>query len=303
MIEISLRNLLYFLPQYIIASLVAAMVFNLLRKSRPSERFLNFLWAKDNDRVSNRSFALYSSDLSEEKERGSFFSLELEDRDVGGIKKRFQSNGLSCPVTYQGRSMSGIILLSRLYNSDPESIYEKSTSYVDYTKFQKLSVYDNELIFDAYSSIFSISIWGGILLLLTPYSRLYFFLPHFSTSTNLLVSIILGITIFESSISNIVFHVGNSKKWIFRIELIVFAFVTLSLLTPSMSWVRNYDFVGVFEVYLIILIMVLLITYLIFQLSNKRSVFLLSLYSSIISYSFFISVITFNILDLVLRSH
>ncbi|MHB1812650.1 MAG: hypothetical protein ACYCPR_09610 [Thermoplasmataceae archaeon] len=159
----------------------------------------------------------------------------------------------------------------------------------------KNEIYDNHIIYSILVSIYAISVWIGVLLILTPYNRMEIFIPHFSSSINLLVAIVLGISIFEATISIIVFFAGNSRKWFLYIESLVFMVASLFFLSPSMSWIYGFSVASRILIYFLIIGLILFITFLIFQLESRKNSFLAALYSSGIAYGFFIATVAYNI--------
>ncbi len=184
------------------------------------------------------------------------------------------------------------------YNLD--YIKGKNSSIAPSTQLHKSEIYNNHIIYKILASIYAISAWIGMLLVLTPYSRIQIFIPHFSSSTNLLVAIILGIAIFEATISIIVFFTGNSRKWFLYVEGLVFIVTSLFFFSPSMSWLYGFSVPSRILIYVIIVGLILFITFLIFQLESRRNSFLAAFYSSGIAYGFFIATVSYNIYLIVL---
>lgn len=151
-------------------------------------------------------------------------------------------------------------------------------------------------IYDAFTALFSISVWAGILLLLTPYTKIFIFIPHFSSlAVNLSLIIVLSITIFEGAISTVFFLIGTNFRRVAAVMLTVLGIFSASLFTPSFNWFHNYTVQGEVLLYTILAILILGITFLISLFKDRSVLFRLSLYSSFVSYGFFISVTAYNI--------
>ncbi|MEM0159000.1 MAG: hypothetical protein QW812_05765 [Thermoplasmataceae archaeon] len=160
---------------------------------------------------------------------------------------------------------------------------------------RKLHLYEHPLIYQFYRLILSIIAWAGILLLLTPVKYTSVFLPHFSTELDVVISLILSISIFESSISAVYFFVGVTLQKIMMVEAVIIAVFSLSLITPSMAWIFLFDFDSRVVIYVTVLLMILFIGWIISQLRTRDNLFRSSLFSGIAAYFFFIFVIVLNL--------
>ncbi|MHB8561454.1 MAG: hypothetical protein ACYDAP_09905, partial [Thermoplasmataceae archaeon] len=283
MLTINFGNLIYFVPQYVASSALAVIIFILLQNRFRTHR----LWFKTVSRrkkdLTNWRF-LFCSDINANKDY--YPSIHID---------HFSSS----PNPIYGNTMSTLFFK----NSD-EKIHQVfdltllrgiRSYFAPVSCLHKNEIYDNHIIYSILVSIYAISVWIGVLLVLTPYNRMEIFIPHFSSSINLLFAIVLGISIFEATISIIVFFTGNSRKWFLYIESLVFMVASLFFISPSMSWIYGFSVASRILIYVLIIGLILFITFLIFQLESRKNSFLAALYSSGIAYGFFIATVAYNI--------
>lgn len=283
MITLDFNNLIYFVPQYVASSILAIVLFLLLQK-RFKTFGLRFRLERSGVRDLTKPGYLLCSEVNKDDQympspNVGHPSLKLDDHENNGMCSPFYIN------PEKGYSISFDLALMHGINS----------YMAPATRFHKSEIYDNHIIYSVLASIYAISVWIGVLLILTPYDRIAIFIPHFSSSINLIVAIILGISIFEATISIIVYFVGNSRKWFFYISGLVFIITSLFFFSPSMSWIYAYSVGSRVLIYFLILGLILFITFLIFQLESRKNSFLAALYSSGIAYGFFIATVAFNI--------
>jgi hypothetical protein len=163
------------------------------------------------------------------------------------------------------------------------------------TALGKNEVFRNVTLLSFFKIFFAISAWEALLFVFTPFKFLSVFIPHFSTDLNIIVALVMGISIFESSVSTVFFFIGTGLRNLSYVLLIVAAIYSLSFLTPAMSWFSSYSFSGKILVFFVLLIMILVITFLISQLRTKANLFRSALSFTILSYTFFVIIIIFNI--------
>jgi len=283
LITIDFNNLIYFVPQYIASSFLAIVIFLLLQK-----RFKTFGLRFRLKRYGVRDLTKLSYLLCSEFNNDGQYVPSLQTDYSPSKPDDHVNNGMCSPFYInpdKGYSLFFDLALIRGIRS----------CMAPSTRFHKSEIYDNHIIYSILASIYAISAWIGVLLILTPYDRIEIFIPHFSSSVNLIVAIILGISIFEATISIIVYFVGNSRKWFFYISGLVFIITSLFFFSPSMSWIYTYSVGSRVLIYFLILGLILFITFLIFQLESRKNSFLAALYSSGIAYGFFIATVAFNI--------
>ncbi len=285
-IAISIENLSTFILQYIVATLVAGLIFYSLWSRRFSIK-PDFIVPRPSSRIIEQFELIgqnfYCSLESAVHEVTESFALLMP----GTVRAGIPSSGLrteyrkGMPVTqsaeYLSRSRKGFKAPSVRVRF-PELFYRKN-------------------IYDAFVSFFSISVWAGVLLLLTPYQKIFVFIPHFANNNvNLAIVIIFAITVFESGIATLFMHIGTARKRVAAVSLGVMAVLTAALYTPSFTWFRNFTNYGEFLIYIILGVLILSITILISLLREKNTLYRLSLYSSFVSYGFFILVTMYNII-------
>ncbi|HLH86207.1 MAG TPA: hypothetical protein VKU79_05020 [Thermoplasmataceae archaeon] len=204
--------------------------------------------------------------------------------------------GLFSPF-YPNSTVISKITPTLLYHFNESGYPEKYYARFN-TRLLRLKLYENPSVFQLYRVVMSILAWGGLLLLLTPTSYLGVFLPHLSTTLDIIISLALSISIFESSISAVYFFLGTTLQRILLVEMLVAGVFTISLVTPSMQWIFRFDFYSRLLIYSTILGMALFIVWILSQLGSRDNLFKSSFISGFIGYFFFIMVILFNILGL-----
>lgn len=283
MLTINLTNLAYFLPQYLVSSAIAIIIFIYLEKRFSKFDLFFTLIRRPHKDLTDFNF-LFCTLLSFDHGVSPVFDLTIYySGTLGTLSSRISS--------LANKSKHNI--KDQVYSMD----YQKGlkSTIAPSSRFQKSEIYSNHIIYKFLASIYAISAWIGMLLVLTPYSRIQIFIPHFSSSINLIVAIVLGISIFEATISIIVFFTGNSRKWFLYVEGLVFIAISLFFISPSMVWIYGFSVLSRILIYAIITALILFITFLIFQLESKRNSFLASLYSSGVAYGFFIATVSYNI--------
>ncbi len=290
--SIELSKLSSFIIQYLVATLVSGYVFYSLWKRRFSLK-PEFIVSR-----SPLKFALQVELIGQ----NFFCSVETALKEValtftilssGKVARGIPSTDLRTEL----RGASYFLDHSSLLHKNALSFKAPSTR----VHFPELRYRKN--IYDAFVSFFSVSIWAGILLLLTPYQQIFVFIPHFANNNlNLVIVILFGITVFESGISVLFMHTGTSRKVVFYALLAVAFVFTASLLTPSFNWFRAYTEYGEILLYIILGVLILSVTYLISLFRDKNRLYRLALYSSFLSYGFFIAVTSYNILNSLLTT-
>lgn len=289
MLVANYTSLISFIPQYVVATLIALYVFSTLRKRRFYSR-PGFLA----DRVS----PVMKAELI-----GMSFYSTLENLAMnilvpmiipfpGQIKAGLPSSEYRTGVRRDMPMVAYPFLVKKRRSS-----FKAPSSVVKFPE-----VFLRKRAYDLYSALFPIAVWAGILLLLTPYQKIFFFIPHFASLTvNLVVIIILSITIFEGTLATIFLFIGTSGKRVAAVILSVLGVFSLSLLTPSFNWFRIYTFGGEILIYSILGILLLSTTFLISLLKEKRILFSLSFYSTVLAYVFFLSTTAYNIITTLMQ--
>ncbi|MCL4341587.1 MAG: hypothetical protein M1431_05805 [Candidatus Thermoplasmatota archaeon] len=240
MLTIDFKNLIYFVPQYLASSAIAILIFFYLER-RFSNLGLSFHMIRRPRRDLTRRDFLLCTPLDYNNWFTPVYDLAFlysgsPDSSGSGLASRFQNAKKNTQVL----------------SYDLDYIKGKNFGIAPSTRLYKSEIYNNHIIYKILASIYAISAWIGMLLVLTPYSRIQIFIPHFSSSTNLLVAIILGIAIFEATISIIVFFTGNSRKWFIYVEGLVFIVTSLFFFSPSMSWLYSFSVPSRLLIYVIL---------------------------------------------------
>lgn len=285
MAVLDFTHLTSFAFQYIIATIVAAYAFHTLRNKRFYSRpdFLLHRHSRLERQFELIGLSFYStiehavSALTSPIVSASFACTSLQ---VPGTDLR-SAYYPGCPVT----------VAPQYIRRNPSSFKAPSTR----VHFPEL--YEKSTFYDAYVAVFAVSVWAGILLLLTPYNSIFVFIPHFSIlALNLAIIIVLSITIFEGSIATIYLFIGTGRRQVSAMLLAVIAIFTLSILTPSFNWFHTYTTMSEIFIYSILAALILSITFLISLFKDRGVLFRLSMYSSFVSYGFFIVVTMYNVL-------
>ncbi|AKA49026.1 hypothetical protein IX51_07850 [uncultured archaeon] len=281
-----LNNLVSFIPQYIIATLVALYVFSNLRRrrfySKPEFSLIQFR------NPLHSHFELIGMSF--------FSSLEKVIARITTMNIIHSAGSLSSDLP--GSDLrSGFIKSSSLYSSAEYVRKNRFAFKAPSSRVKFPELFYRRGIYDAYSALFAIAVWAGVLLLLTPYQKIFIFIPHFASLTvNLTIIIVLSITIFEGTIASLFLFIGTSRKRVSLVMLTVMGVFSLSLLTPSFNWFHVYTYSGEVMIYSVLGILILSITFLISLFKDKGILFKLAFYSSVVSYAFFIAVTAYNIL-------
>ena len=276
LIVLHFENLRLFIAQYILATLVAVAIYYYLGRANPGKGYTQLRLPKVR-KLGQSEFQtpLYfgrPQSLLEFVLRPPTFSDSLRSYWPGG--RMFMD------ISY--------FYLQAGY---PSTSYEGFRSI-----YLPPQVYESSIIYQIYKIMVAISAWAGLLLVITPFSYIYVFLPHFPDPYNIIVAIVLSIAIFEGVLSTIFFRIGTRFVNIVLVESFVIIAFTLSLLSPSMAWIGAFTIVGRLEIYLILLFMFAAITALISQLKTRRNLFLSSLIFSTIAYFSFVGIVLYNVI-------
>ncbi len=277
MIALHFENLRLFLAQYVLSTLSAAAIYYYLGRTFPGKAYPTLRLIKVR--------YLGQSDFHSPVRAGRLEDiLEIHILPImfnESLKSLWGPDRLFVDLSYYF-----------LENSYPSSYYESFSS-----SYKAPQVYESNIIYQLYRIMVAVSSWAGLMLVITPFSYIYVFLPHFADPYNIIVAIVLSIAIFEGLLSTIFFRIGTKFTNVILIESLVIVAFTLSLLSPSMAWIGNYVLQARLEIYLILLIMFAAITALISQLKTKRNLFLSSFLFSTIAYFSFVGIVLYNVLQ------
>lgn len=280
MITFYFDNILLFIPQYVFATLVAALIYYYLGQKLP--------WSHGAIPRLRRTWKLgsneFHSPLSVSLSSGELF-LRLDPPDFGLSLKNFYTRG----------KLFFDALYYNTQNGYPDKYYQQLA-----TKYSAPHLFEERITYQMYRIMVAVSAWAGLLLVVTPFSYIYVFIPHFQNPYNIIVAIILAISIFEGVISTIFFRVGVSYTRVALVEALVILTFTFSILSPSMSWLSLFTTEGKLIIYLILLFLFTTITALISQLKTRRNLFASSLLFATLSYFSFSAIVLINVLEIVL---
>lgn len=278
MITLHFENLVLFIPQYIFSTVLAIIVYYYLGRVTPKSDFTS-------PRIRKAAFL-----------GTSLFRTPFSATDTP----------LAFPPCHQvcdfGESLKSYFNKEQLFfslvwfftlNGFPESYYRSTIS-----PYTPPHLFEENITYQMYRIMVAVSAWAGIMLVVTPFSYVYVFLPHFPDPYNIIVAIILAISIFEGIISTIFFRLGVSYTRIALVESLVVIIFTLSLLSPSMSWMSAFNLNGKLLIYLVLLFLFTAITALISQLRTRKNLFLSSLLFATIAYFSFSAIVLVNVLQI-----
>ena len=278
MIALHFENLRLFIPQYVAATLIAIFIYYYLGRKYPG-------WQN------TVPFIIKTRALGNSPES-----------TPAGYKSGLISSYIPYRISLWEKDAVSLRLLQEpffdlLYyfklNGFPENVYSGRVK-----RFEKPSVYESAIVYQIYKIMISVSSWAGLMLVITPFSYIYVFIPHFSDPYNIIVAIVLSIAIFEGILSAIFFRIGVSLGKVVAVEGLIMAVFTLSILSPSMSWLSLFTFNGRLIIYLILLALFTIIAALISQLRTNRNLFLSSMIFSTISYFSFVGIVLYNVIQI-----
>lgn len=273
MLVFHFSNIILFFPQYIAATLFAILVFILLTRAAKVFSRSGFTYRLRLGTSNFSSSIKWNSEVARPV-------LILSGKDLSSmfLKNHSEPLYMSLQCYYS-------------WNGYPSDFYAKLS-----TDLKRSRPYGNSFSFLTYRIFFTVAAWEGVLMLFTPFKYIGVFIPHISTDIDIIIGLIIGISIFESSISTIFLFSGINTKKILVVMLLVTAIFSVSLLTPSMSWFSLYNEVGKVTYFSVILGLILAITGLIPQLKTSRNLYLSAYSFSIISYLAFIFTIIINLI-------
>lgn len=278
MIALHFENLRLFIPQYVAATLTAILIYLYLGRKFPG-------WENTIPHIRKTRILGSTSEstpLNYASATGSiFFPCCVSSFDKGSFRIRLLQEPFYDLLYYF------------TLNGFPGNVYS-SLVY----KFEKPPVSESAIVYQIYRIMLSVSSWAGLLLVITPFSYIYVFIPHFSDPYNIIVAIVLSIAIFEGILSAIFFRIGVSLGKIVAVEGLIMLVFTFSILSPSMSWLSFYTINGRLIIYLILLALFTIIAALISQLRTTRNLFMSSMVFSTISYFSFVGIVLYNVVQI-----
>ena len=289
MIVLSLTNLLYFLPEYIIATALSIISFELvdrIRKPRVGVKARND-GAMESWIGFCAGFFSYADDSQDD-----FFANTFDLKMVSSSPSLSTSRSGSF-VTDGYPSFSPVI--QRVTPFDRRAMYPIE-------KKQSSQPFVNGPAFYLYRTAISVTVWSGAFLLITPFRYLRFFLPNFGFGIDILIDIIIGVAVFESVITAIATKTGRNSTWMLVTEFLVVLVASAALFSPAMAWFRTEARFMQLEIYSLLIFFISAITILAFIIGKKSYTFMVSFIFAMIAYSLFIAATVINILAFILES-
>ncbi len=278
MIALHFENLRLFIPQYLSATLISILIYLYLGRKLPGwQNTIPFI-----RRTRAIGTSVDSTHVKYQPSHGTFYF----PASVSGYESKLIRLG------YFEQPVFDLLYYFTL-NGLPNRVYSSQVN-----KYEKPPVYESAIVYQVYRIMIAVSSWAGLLLVITPFSYIYVFLPHFSDPYNIIVAIILSIAIFEGVLSAIFFRIGVSLGKIMLVEGLIIVAFTMSVLSPSMSWLALFTFSGRLIIYLILLSLFTIIAALISQLRTMKNLFLSSLLFSTISYFSFVVIVLYNVIQI-----
>lgn len=277
MISLHFDNLRLFIPQYLFSTAIAAIVYYYLGQRYPGKE--NTIPILRKARTVGQSF--FSTPLS--SGTGENISLLVRPKLFNdSLRSYWDASKVFFDLAYY-----------YLANGFPENQYANLKSPYVAPPF-----FETTITYQMYRIMVAVSAWAGLMLVITPFTYVYVFIPHFAEPYNIIVAIILGISIFEGIVSMAFFRLGVSFGKAVFVESIVIVAFTSSLLSPSMSWLSAFNLQGKLIIYLILLFLFIAITGLISQLRTRRNLFLSSMVFSTVAYFSFVVIVLYNVLQI-----
>lgn len=289
MIVLSLTNLLYFLPEYIIATALSLISFELVDRIRKPGVSVRPRMEGPMQSWIGLCAGLFS------------YADDVPDNCIDNI---FDLKIVSCSPSLS-TSRSGAYMGDGYSSLDP--VIQRITPFdrrAMYPVEKKLpsQPFVNGPAFYLYRTAISVTVWSGAFLLITPFRYLHFFLPNFGTGIDVLVDVIIGVAVFESVITAIATKTGRNSTWILVTEFLVVLVASAALFSPAMAWFRIETRIMQLEIYSMLIFFISAITILAFLIGKKSYTFMVSFIFAMIAYSLFIATTVINILTFILGS-
>ncbi|MHB1708865.1 MAG: hypothetical protein ACYCT2_05265 [Thermoplasmataceae archaeon] len=287
MIVLSLSNLLYFLPEYIIATALSLVSFELVDRIRKPK-----VGVKARIEGTMESWIGFCA---------GFFSY-VDDRPDDFLDSTFDLKIVSSSPSLSTRRSGSYVadgypsfnpVIQRITPFDRRAMYPVE-------KKQSSQPFVNGPAFYLYRTAISVTVWSGAFLLITPFRYLRFFLPNFGFGIDILIDVIIGVAVFESVITAIATKTGRNSTWMLVTEFLVVLVASAALFSPAMAWFRTETRFMQLEIYSLLIFFISAITILAFLIGKKSYTFMLSFIFAMSAYSLFIATTVINILTFIL---
>lgn len=145
-----------------------------------------------------------------------------------------------------------------------------------------------------------ISVWIGLMILLSPYNLVKIFIPQFSFLINTAILIILASLIYISLLSLTYYIYGRKKDMIWTFQAAVTALLLVSLFLPSIMpvWSGNVLLFG--EIFILLLFLFTFLHVLVLYLKNKSNFLIASYISIFIANALFDIILAINIVTFII---
>jgi len=257
MIIIKPENLLYYLPQMVFGIIVAYIFYRIFSKYKVK--------MEENTKTLNKYLEFVNAQ-NEKYEDLKALSMKIP-------KAKISAMGIDAD------KISGVALSHQYKLVEPNKLENSIKNYQE-----RNYVLSNLLIY------MLISVWIGLMILLSPYNLARIFMPQFSYIENTTILIILASLIFISLLSLTYYIYGRRKDVIWTFQAGITALLLVSMFLPSIMpiWAGNIIFFG--EVFISLLLLFSLLHLFVLYL-KKRANFLIVSYISI-----FISTVLFDVI-------
>ncbi len=144
-----------------------------------------------------------------------------------------------------------------------------------------------------------ISIWIGLMILLSPYNLAQIFLPEFSPVINEILLILLASLIYASLMSFVYFLYGKGKETLWNFQAAMTALLFLSMFFPSISYLWWPNFITLAKIFLPLLLLFSLLHMTILMVNKKSNLLSISYFTIFASNIIFDIILIINIINFI----
>ena len=148
-----------------------------------------------------------------------------------------------------------------------------------------------------------ISVWIGLMILLSPFNLAKIFLPEFSSYLNEFIIVLLASLIYLSILSLFYFLYGKGKDVVWNIQAAMSFLLLLAMFFPSVSFLWSGNTIKFATIFLSLLLLFSLIHFLILRVRKKSLLLTLSYFSILSSNIIFDIVLIFNIINFIVAHY
>ncbi|MGC8619429.1 MAG: hypothetical protein ACP5LA_02810 [Thermoplasmata archaeon] len=247
MIIIKPENLLYYLPQMIFGIIVAYVLYRIFSKYK--------LRIEQN----TQALSKYLEFVNEQNEKYE----DLKAVSIKLPKAKISAMGIDAD------KFSSIIVSKQSEIVKPNKLNDGIKNYEE-----RNYIFSHLLIYMV------ISIWIGLMILLSPYKLARIFTPEFSNDVNIIILVILASLIYVSLLSLTYYIYGRRKDMIWTFQAAMTGMLLAAMFFPSMMpiWSGN---IRTFALMYISLLFIFTVLHLLVIYSKKRVNFLITSYFTI----------------------